>query len=105
VSRGNNALVVLTDDAGFALTLSSPDTPPVAYPGGFHIGIMQDSRERVDAIYERLTSDGFDVESPREWHGAWTFYCRAPGGLNIEVLHQCRRRDTREAVRSQPRQA
>jgi lactoylglutathione lyase len=101
VSRGNDALVVLTDDAGVALTLSSPDTTtPVAYPGGFHIGFMQDSRERVDAIYEPLKSDGFDVESPRELHRAWTFYFRAPGGFDIEVLHQCRRGDAREAVRS-----
>ena len=106
VARENDALVVLTDDAGFALTLSNLDaTTQVAYPPGFHIGFMQDSRERVDAIYERLKSSGFDVEAPREWHGAWTFYFRAPGGFDIEVLHQGRRGDAWEAVRSKPRQA
>ena len=77
VSRGNDDLVVLTDEAGFALTLNNFDKTQVEYPGGFHIGFMQDSRERVDEIYERLKSDGFDVESPREFHRAWTFFFRA----------------------------
>ena len=76
VSRGNDDLVVLTDEAGFALTLNNFDKTQVEYPGGFHIGFMQDSRESVDEIYERLKSDGFDVESPREFHGAWTFFFR-----------------------------
>ena len=38
---------------------------------------MQDSRERVDEIYQRLKSGGFEAEPPREFHGAWTFYLRA----------------------------
>ncbi|MBV8265712.1 MAG: VOC family protein [Planctomycetaceae bacterium] len=102
VSRSNGDLVVLTDEAGFALILNNFDKAPVEYPRGFHIGFMQDSRERVDEIYERLKSDGFGVESPREFHGAWTFFFRAPGGFDIEVLHQFRRGDAWEAVRSRP---
>jgi catechol 2,3-dioxygenase-like lactoylglutathione lyase family enzyme len=95
VSRGDE-LVVLTDGAGFALTLSSPETTAhVAYPAGFHIGFMQDSRDRVNEIHGRLKSDGFDVQSPGEYHGAWTFFFRAPGGFDIEVLHQIRRGDAR----------
>ena len=91
VSQGSDELAVLTDEAGFALTLSSPDTAtPVEYPAGFHIGFMQASREQVYEIHERLKSDGFVVESPREFHGAWTFFFRAPGGFLIEVLHQAR---------------
>ena len=102
VSRGNDDLVVLTDEAGFALTLNNFDKTQVEYPGGFHIGFMQDSRESVDEIYERLKSDGFDVESPREFHGAWTFFFRSPGGFDIEVLHQFQRGDAWEGARSGP---
>jgi len=100
VDRGNDELVVLTDEAGFALTLNNSDTTTrVEYPAGFHIGFMQDSRQGVDELHKRLKSDGFNVESPREFHGAWTFFFRAPGGFLIEVLHQARggrRRETPE---------
>jgi catechol 2,3-dioxygenase-like lactoylglutathione lyase family enzyme len=30
------------------------------------------------------------MEPPREFHGAWTFYFRAPGGFLVEVMHQHR---------------
>jgi catechol 2,3-dioxygenase-like lactoylglutathione lyase family enzyme len=87
--RGRDALAVLVDESGFILTLNNFDkAAEVEYPGAFHVGFMQESRERVDAIYERLKSDGFDAEPPREFHGAWTFYFRAPGGFLVEVGHQ-----------------
>src|SRR5205823_11845473 len=83
------ALAVMVDESGFILTLNNFDrAPQVEYPGAFHIGFMQDSRERVDEIYRRLKSDGFDAEPPREFHGAWTFYLRAPGGFVVEVGYQ-----------------
>jgi len=87
--RGRDALAVLTDDSGFISSLNKFDkAAKVEYPGAFHIGFMQESRERVDEIYQRLTSGGCDAEPPREFHGAWTFYFRAPGGFLVEVLHQ-----------------
>lgn len=90
VGRGDT-LAVLIDESGFILTLSNFDkVEKVEYPGAFHIGFMQDSRERVDAIYRRLTADGFEAEPPREFHGAWTFYLNAPGGFLVEVGHQHR---------------
>jgi lactoylglutathione lyase len=89
MSRGRDALAVLTDESGFVLTLNNFDrATKVEYPGAFHIGFMQESRERVDEIHQRLKSDGFDPELPREFHGAWTFYFRAPGGFVVEVFHQ-----------------
>jgi catechol 2,3-dioxygenase-like lactoylglutathione lyase family enzyme len=114
---GGDKLAVLTDDAGFALTLSSPETGaeidqvqrtgapaleapkagvpdtkrPVEYPAGFHIGFMQDSREGVDEIFKQLKSGGVAVEPPKEYHGAWTFFVRAPGGFFVEVFYQSRR--------------
>jgi len=88
-TRGNNTLAVLADESGFILTLNNFEKAErVEYPGAFHVGFMQESRERVDAVHDRLRADGFDPEPPKEFHGAWTFYFRAPGGVLVEVLHQ-----------------
>ena len=87
--RGPDTLAVLVNGSGFILTLSNFDkAAEVEYPGAFHIGFMQDSRERVDAMYERLKADGFEAKPPKEFHGAWTFYLRAPGGFLVEVGYQ-----------------
>jgi lactoylglutathione lyase len=89
--RGRDALAVLIDESGFVLTLNNFDkVEQVEYPGAFHIGFMQSSRERVDEIYHRLKADGVEAEPPKEFHGAWTFYFRAPGGFLVEVGHQHR---------------
>jgi lactoylglutathione lyase len=89
MARDDDTLVVLTDESGFVLTLSNfGKASAVEYPGAFHIGFMQESRERVDEIHQRLKSDGFDVGPTKEFHGAWTFYFRAPGNFLVEVLHQ-----------------
>jgi lactoylglutathione lyase len=89
VVRGRDALAVMVDESWFVLTLNNFEkATEVAYPGAFHIGFMQDTREAVDAMYERLKSDGFEMEPPKEFHGAWTFYLRAPGGFLVEVGHQ-----------------
>ena len=87
--RDGDTLVVLADESGFVLTLSNfSKVTEVEYPGAFHIGFIQESREQVDEMYERLKAGGFDAKSPKEFHGAWTFYLRAPGGFLVEVLHQ-----------------
>jgi len=114
-------LAVLTDGTDFSLVLSSPEVAaeidqiqrtgktepknkgpgserakkPVEYPAGFHIGFHQDSREAVDEINKKLKAAGVAVEQPREYHGAWTFFVRAPGGFFVEVFHQERRGDGR----------
>jgi catechol 2,3-dioxygenase-like lactoylglutathione lyase family enzyme len=81
----------MVDESGFIFTLSNFDkAEKVEYPGAFHIGFTQESREEVDEMHKRLTSAGFDAEPPREFHGAWTFYFRAPGGFLVEVFHQHR---------------
>jgi catechol 2,3-dioxygenase-like lactoylglutathione lyase family enzyme len=86
---GRDALVVLADESGFVLTLNNFDrATEVTYPGAFHVGFMQESPERVNEMYERLKAGGFDAPPPKEFHGAWTFYVRAPGGFLVEVLYQ-----------------
>ncbi len=88
-AKGRDALAVLVDESGFVFTLSNFEkTTEVEYPGAFHIGFMQESRERVNEIHDRLKTDGFDVGAPKEFHGAWTFYFRAPGNFVVEVGHQ-----------------
>ena len=87
-SPGRDTLAVLEDESGFILNLSNFDkATEVQYPGAFHIGFMLENRERVDEMHERLKSGGFDVKPPRDYHGAWTFYFRAPGGFLVEVQH------------------
>jgi catechol 2,3-dioxygenase-like lactoylglutathione lyase family enzyme len=89
MERDNQALAVLADESGFVLSLSNFDkASEVHYPGAFHIGFMQESPARVDEIHARLQAGGFDPQPPREFHGAWTFYFRAPGGFLVEVFHQ-----------------
>ena len=83
---GNDKFTVLFDDDGFVLTLMGG--AQVSYPETFHIGFIQESEERVNEINRDLKEDGFDVNPPGKFHGAWTFYFRAPGGIPIEVLHQ-----------------
>jgi lactoylglutathione lyase len=82
-------LAVMADESGFILSLNNFDkAAEVAYPAAFHVGFMQESRECVDEIHARLMGGGFDPQPPHEFHGAWTFYFKAPGGFLVEVLHQ-----------------
>lgn len=85
----NKNMGFMTDDSGLVLSLMSPKVTQetdVNYPASFHIGFIQESAERVNAINQRLKDDGFDVPPPSKQHGSWTFYFRSPGGFTIEVL-------------------
>jgi catechol 2,3-dioxygenase-like lactoylglutathione lyase family enzyme len=79
----SDTFVVLVDESRFVLSLNNFDeAEEVPYPGAFHVGFRQDSREQVDALYQRLKAGGFDMKPPHEFHGAWTCYFRAPGGFS-----------------------
>lgn len=72
--KGNNSIAILTDESGFILTLNNFEkVSEVTYPGAFHIGFMQESRERVDEIYRHLKSDGFEVDPPKSFMGPGPF--------------------------------
>ena len=89
VAEPESGVIVLIDESGFILTLNNFDKAgEVVYPGAFHVGFRRDSREQVDTIHQRLKADGFDIKAPHQFHGAWTFYLRAPGGFVVEVGHQ-----------------
>ncbi len=84
--KANHAIAVLRDDDGFILTLSNFEkATEFRYPESFHIGFSQESTERVDQIYQQLKDDGFEAQAPRRFHGSWTFYFHAPGGILVEV--------------------
>jgi catechol 2,3-dioxygenase-like lactoylglutathione lyase family enzyme len=89
VAEPETGVIVLVDESGFILTLNNfGKAGEVVYPGIFHVGFRPDSRELVDALYQRLRADGFDTKPPHHFHGAWTFYFRAPGGFLVEVFHE-----------------
>lgn len=84
-----DTVVVLADESQCIVTLSNfKRANEIVYPNGFHIGFMQRTREQVDAIFERLRGDGYEPGPRKHFHGAWTFYFKAPGGFTIEVGHQ-----------------
>ncbi len=82
----NDAISALLNEDGFVLTLMRGEQP--SYPKMFHIGFGQESDERVNEIHQRLLADGVEVDPPKSMHGAWTFYFLAPGGIQVEILHQ-----------------
>jgi catechol 2,3-dioxygenase-like lactoylglutathione lyase family enzyme len=85
----SGTFVVLVDESGFVLSLNNfTEAEEVVYPGAFHVGFRQNGQEQVDATFQRLKGDGFDMKPPHEFHGGWTFYFRAPGGFLVEVFHQ-----------------
>ena len=82
-------VVIMTDTAGMAFAISNLEgVDHVEYPKWFHIGFYQPDDATVDAIHDRLSSEGVEVGERKEFHGAWTFYTRAPGGYLVEVFHQ-----------------
>lgn len=89
MGQKSNTFAGLVDDAGLFLALNNfSQTQEVAYPKWFHIGFAQESDEQVNEIHARLKRGGLAVGEPKNFHGAWTFYFEAPGGIMVEVLHQ-----------------
>jgi len=93
IADRGNTLAVMADDGSVLAFNNFKKAAEVAYPDNyldFHIGFGQESRERVNEIHASLKAGGFDPQEPREFHGAWTFYIKAPGGFFVEVFHQHR---------------
>lgn len=83
-------MTIMQDSDGLVLIVNHFDSrrEGFEYPEQFdilHIGFIQKSHEDVDALYKRLRGDGWEVQAPRDAHGAWSFYFRAKGGYFIEV--------------------
>jgi catechol 2,3-dioxygenase-like lactoylglutathione lyase family enzyme len=80
-------LVVLKDDVGFVLTLSSlPADAELNFPSGFHIGFILEREDSLRETYARLVAAGVNIVYPiAQLGGALTFQCQALGILLIEV--------------------
>jgi len=81
------AMSFMSDDDGMLLALFRSNGTELKYPAGFHVGFIQDTKEQVNQINQRLRDDGYQVPKPARLHGSWTFYFQAPGGFLVEVLH------------------
>lgn len=81
-------MAILRGEGGFALILQQAATQ-VDYPAGFHIGFLQPSNDAVHAAYQRLADAGLPLPpAPAVSYGCLGFWCRAPGGVLIEVSHR-----------------
>ena len=80
-------MAILRGEGGFALILQQVER--AEYPAGFHIGFLQPSDAAVHAAYQRLADAGLPLPSaPAVSYGCLSFWCRAPGGILVEVSHR-----------------
>jgi catechol-2,3-dioxygenase len=82
---------VLRNPEGFVLTLmyDKSMTPEQGYPGLFHVGFLQSTPQAVDRVYDVLRASNYEAPKPgklqRGGPPAYGFYCKAPGGVLVEV--------------------
>lgn len=90
-TRGNNGLAVLRGKNSVVLVLmrlSSAIEPEKAYPPMFHIGFLTPDETQVEAAHRSMKADALDVSDIEFMRGARRFYCKAPGGMLVEVGHE-----------------
>jgi lactoylglutathione lyase len=84
---GNHGMAVLRGDGPVVLVLTRCAEPQ--YPKTFHIGFHLPSAQAVTQAHADLLAAGIEVPSPPSaMRGAFLFYCRAPGGILVEVAHR-----------------
>jgi catechol-2,3-dioxygenase len=89
-TRGGK-FAILQDGKGFLLALMFDKhmTPEHGYPGFFHVGFLQESRDSVDDRHAAVTAAGYEAPAPqilqRGGPPTYGFYCNAPGGVTVEV--------------------
>lgn len=90
-TRGKNGFAVLRGEGDVVLVLMrlpSGVDPGTAYPPLFHLGFLTPDEARVDASHAAMKADALDVSDIELTRGARRFYCKAPGGILVEVGHQ-----------------
>ena len=84
-------LAVLRNSDGFVLTLMHDKrmTPEQGYPGLFHVGFLQPTKQAVNLVHENLSSRHYVAPPPaklqRGGPPTYGFYYEAPGGVLVEV--------------------
>ena len=89
--RGNNGLAILKGSHGVVLVLmrlSSGIDLDKAYPPMFHLGFLTPDEAQVEACHASMKADALDVTDIEFMRGARRFYCKAPGGILVEVGHE-----------------
>jgi catechol 2,3-dioxygenase-like lactoylglutathione lyase family enzyme len=89
-TRGRDGFAVLTGDEGFVLALMrlpAGVVPEHAYPPMFHVGFLVADEALLECTHAGLIAAGWDPAAIVHMRGARRFYCKAPGGLLIEVGH------------------
>lgn len=86
-SKGADVLAVLEGQGGFTLVLSHLDKEvAIIYPKDFHIGFILETRDQVQAVFERLQNAGINLpHTPRVLRGSFIFYCRVLDTVLLEV--------------------
>lgn len=90
-TRGNNGFAALKGKAGVVLVLMrlpSGIEPDKAYPPMFHLGFLTTHEGEVDTSHAAMKADALDVSDIELTRGARRFYCKAPGGILVEVGHE-----------------
>jgi catechol-2,3-dioxygenase len=89
LEQKGDAVAIMTDGHGFTLVLSNPrafkqEIQP--YPGGFHVGFLQETTGQVDQTYQRLAAAGIQLtQEPRKMRGSYGFYFTALNDILFEV--------------------
>ncbi|MFC5435984.1 VOC family protein [Rhodanobacter umsongensis] len=90
-TRGRNGFAILKGDTGFVLTLMrlpSEVASEHAYPPMFHVGFLVADEALLESTRASLVIAGCDPSAIEHMRGSRRFYCKAPGGLLIEVGHE-----------------
>ncbi|MFP5393105.1 MAG: VOC family protein [Gammaproteobacteria bacterium] len=83
--RGRDGMAILS---GPGMVLVLAHAPDAVYPPTFHIGFLQDSAQAVHDAWRHLQACGVDAPAPKVMRGSLLFYCRAPGGVLVEVSYR-----------------
>lgn len=85
--RYDDGVVMLYNDAGFALALG-PSEQPIDKPSWMHFGTGLPSREAVLAIRDRLLRDGIELVGEWDEPDYVSVKCRDPDGYIIEFSRE-----------------
>jgi catechol 2,3-dioxygenase-like lactoylglutathione lyase family enzyme len=88
--RGRGKFAVLRGEDDFALILMhDKNVYDATYPALFHIGFLVDSTDEVLRLHQSIVNAGFETPDPailiRGGGKTFGFYCKAPGGVLVEV--------------------
>ena len=90
-TRGNHGLAVLEGKNNVVLVLmrlANSIDPDKAYPPLFHIGFLTPDEAQVDISHASMKADALDISDIELTRGARRFYCKAPGGILVEIGHE-----------------